>query len=131
MFDIIFDNGFIPDERLEVGVGFIKPIYIYKQRWPSTTWKLCTHNTIKLPWQTIGKRLICILCNRLENYTSEISLVNENQCGLRKQRPKDQFIQKCSTDIIIQLYNALSNKDNYPKTSNTIKTKNSKYIEKT
>ena len=33
----------------------------------------------------LGKLFTCILCNRLENYASEITLINESQCGFRKQ----------------------------------------------
>lgn len=76
LFNIIFDNGFIPDEWL---VGIVKPIY--KNKGDPTHPE--NYRPITL-LSCLGKLFTCILSNRLEIYASEIDVISESQAGFRK-----------------------------------------------
>ena len=75
-FNIIFNSGFVPDEWL---LGVVKPIY--KNKGDPTSPE--NYRPITL-LSCLGKLFTCILNNRLETYAEEVSLVNENQAGFRK-----------------------------------------------
>ena len=77
LFNICFDKGSVPDEWL---IEIIKSIY--KNKGDSTLPENYRHITLL---SCLGKLFTSILCNRLGTYASEITLINESQCGFRKR----------------------------------------------
>lgn len=76
LFNIIFDNGFIPDEWR---VGIVKPIY--KNKGDPTHPE--NYRPITL-LSCLGKLFTC----RLEIYASEINVISESQAGFRKNNSR-------------------------------------------
>jgi hypothetical protein len=77
LFNLIFNSGNIPNTWL---AGNIVPFY--KNKGAKTDPKNFRHITIL---SCFGKLFISVLNNRLNTFSDEFLLLNENQTGLRKK----------------------------------------------
>ena len=77
LFNVIFDTGIIPDIWL---IGSIKPIFKNK----GNTYDPNNFRPITI-LSCLGKLFTSILNDRLNTFSEEFKVLNESQCGFRKQ----------------------------------------------
>ena len=88
LFNLIFESGIVPESWLIRNI-----IPIYKNKGDSNDPKNCLPITIV---SCLGKLFTAVLTERLNKYSDNLLILNENQCGFRQSC--------CTMDNIFTLY---------------------------